>query len=152
MEKDMRQTEALERGSSHGPLRQAIGGRYGEIFWEERLTDLTTTVAWSGTDSHEERHSQEEDRAALVDELRCAWRDDPDHAWSWVRRGEIEDLDPEDDDLERWRTEAGAAGDDETVDAINAWLAGDRSLDVAIVVADTLSQVESWRDELDGNE
>lgn len=132
----------------HSPLRRAIGGRYGSIFWEERLCELTAPVAWSGTVSQEERDRQEEDRAALVEELRCAWRDDPDHPWSWVREGEILDLDPDDDDLERWRTEAGAAGDDETIDAITAWIAGDRSVDVAIVIADTVSQVEAWRDEV----
>jgi hypothetical protein len=70
-----------------------------------------------------------------------------DHPWAWVREGEIEHLDPTDDDLEQWRIEAGAGGDQETVAAITAWLDGDRSLDVAIIVADTVRQVEAWQDE-----
>ena len=131
----------------HSPLRRAIGGHYGEIFWEERLSELVGPVAWSGTVSQEERERQETDRAALVEDLRQVWRDDPDHPWSYVREGEILDLDPDDDDLERWRSEAGAGGDQETIDAISAWLDGDRSLDVAIVIADTVGQVEAWLDE-----
>lgn len=127
----------------HSPLRRAIGGHYGEIYSEERLSELTAPVAWSATVPQDERERQEADRAALVEELRQVWRDDPDNPWCWVREGEILDLDPDDDDLERWRTEAGAAGDDETVHAITAWLDGDRHIDVAIVVADTLRQVEA---------
>jgi hypothetical protein len=128
-------------------LRQAIGGRYGSIFCEDRLSELTTPVAWAGTVPQDERDRQEADRAALVEELREVWQNDPDHKWSWVREGEILDLDPDYDDLCQWRTEAGAAGDDETVDAITAWLDGDRSLDVAIVIADTVGQVDAWRAE-----
>jgi hypothetical protein len=131
----------------HSPLRRATGGYYGAIYSEERLSELTTAPAWSGTVPQEERDRQEADRAALVADLRRAWRDDPDHPWAWVREGEIEHLDPTDDDLEQWRIEAGAGGDQETVAAITAWLDGDRSLDVAIIVADTVRQVEAWQDE-----
>jgi len=131
----------------YSPLRRAVGGYYGEIYSEERLSELIAPVAWSGTVSQEERDRQEEDRAALVEDLRQAWRDDPDHRWSWVREGEILDLDPDYDDLCQWRTEAGSAGDAETVDAITAWLGGDRREEVAWVIAEVLETVEAWQDE-----
>ena len=131
----------------HSPLRRLVGGYYGSIYWEERLSELETRVPWSGTVPQEERDRQEADRAALVDELRQAWRDDPDHPWAWVREGQIEHLDPDYDDLYQWRVDAGAGGDQETIDAITAWMGGDRSLDAAIGLADTVRYVESWQDE-----